>query len=214
MRPLQMKLANPKSQVPSSNALPNPKSHANWRLEVGSALGFGAWSLGFDPSRITLKHVFHHQLHDPRIVDSARDGAKRRALDVRLRRSEVRMIEHVEELAANEHVMRSERRHPLADREVGIPEARRAQDADSGIAEFTERGRAEGRAIDPLLERRMVHFSAADPVGPLSRAGGLKRRRRAVEHGDGVSTVRDDTELDRPATGHAVERTVPVAAEA
>ena len=45
---LVYRVSNPKLQIPSSDALPNLNSHANWRLEVGSTLGFGAWHLGFD----------------------------------------------------------------------------------------------------------------------------------------------------------------------
>src|SRR5262245_49826138 len=84
------------------------------------------------------EHVLQYQLHDTWIVDGARDRAERRALDVRLRWSEVRVIEGVEEFAANHHVVRFKRRQPLADREVDIPEARCAQDADPRVAEFTE----------------------------------------------------------------------------
>ena len=49
-------IPNPKLQIPTHAQIPNPKPTLNpipnwelvWDLEVGSALGFGAWSLGFD----------------------------------------------------------------------------------------------------------------------------------------------------------------------
>src|SRR5262245_12896443 len=47
--------SNPKLQVPNPNEIPTPKIPTPpniWDLDIGSALGFGAWSLGFDTRRL------------------------------------------------------------------------------------------------------------------------------------------------------------------
>jgi hypothetical protein len=44
---------NPKFQIPSSNALPTAKHPRKTLSFEGSALGFGAWNLGFEASVMT-----------------------------------------------------------------------------------------------------------------------------------------------------------------
>jgi hypothetical protein len=56
-------VSNPRLQVPNPNEIPTPKNQtpeiqtpeiqtdtANGELDIGSALGFGAWSWGLDTS--------------------------------------------------------------------------------------------------------------------------------------------------------------------
>src|SRR5262245_17094554 len=92
-----MARTNPKFQIPNPNPLPSPKSQrtwtlgVHWDLDVGSSLGFGTWSLGFE--KLARRHLREHLFHDRIRTDlvgltleveqqAVAERGKRRAADV------------------------------------------------------------------------------------------------------------------------------------
>ena len=122
-------------------------------------------------------------------------------------------LKRVEDFAAEHEVLPAERHEPLADGQIDVLVAGRAQDADARIAELAPRRRDERRPIDPAIERRVVDRTVADAIGPLRGARGLERRVRPVGHRDRESGMGRDREAHRPPARDRVERTVRVAAK-